>query len=601
MQLLSTTLGIIAAAAVPAFLVLYFLKRRYETAIVPSTKLWREALSALHADRPWQRLRTSLLFFLQLLAILSLVFAAFRPASRTNLPAEMVVVIDCSGSMQAVDVSPSRFEHARAEAAKILSALPEGGRFTLIAAGRQAEIAVSRTADRVQAKHALDALKPQNGNAAMDEALQLAAALRRETGAGVAVLSDRYEGESAVWCGGTGANRAVETFTSSRVNGQLQALTVVRSYGFAGSVSAECRADGRLVDAREEELALNGTAVFYWKNLPSDAKKLNVRLTGADALALDNEAYCVVTSGRTQKALLVADQNVFLEAVLKLREDVELYKQKPGGSEALKGYDLYVFDGTAPETIPTDGSVILFDPPSEIAGLKPVAGDGGALEASTGTGVAAMLSNVDIGKVQLAKSRPFTLSAEWQPLAWLEGKPAIAYAESGGKRLIAFGFDLHDSNLPLLKEFPILMQNMLSWVLSDATGGITEVKAGGSVPLLPNALTAKIDITKPSGGTVHAAPPFPAAPFEGTDELGVYAVKQYDNAGRELTSAGSSFAVNASTATESDLGVRDALPEMAGGAGNGAAAAASMNWWLLAAGVALALMLAEWLVMRYGR
>lgn len=600
MQLLSVLLGSIAAVSIPAFLVLYFLKRRHEAVSVSSTQLWREALSTLHADKPWQRLRTSLLFFLQLAAILLLVFAAFRPVTNSNLPAEMVIVIDVSGSMQATDVSPSRFEKARSEASRIISSLPEGGRVTLIAAGAHPLVLVSRTADRLQARAALDALKTENGESRMDEALQLAAALSRETGAGLEVLSDRYEGGKAYWCGGDGANRAVEKLSASRVNGKMQALTVVRSYGFEGRVTAECRADGKLLDAREEQLSLNQTAVFYWTNLPQDVKELNVRLTGGDALALDDGADCVVSAGGTKKVLLVSDKNVFLEAVLKLREDVELYKQAAGSSEALKGYDLYVFDGTAPKELPKDGGMILFNPSGEAGSLKVADAAGGALSAATGTGVSALLQDVDISQVKLAKAKTFTLPSGWQPLAWLGGSPAIATAEIGGQRLAAFGFDLHDSNFPLLKEFPILMGNLLSWELSDATGGVTEVNAGGSVPLLPNALATRIDVVTPSGSAVQAAPPFPAAPFAGTDTLGVYSVRQYASDGKEIASARSSFAVNASTATESDLLAKEPLPEIAGG-GGGVREEACVNWWLFAAAAALVLVLAEWLVTRYGR
>ena len=600
MRFLSVVLGSAAALAIPAFLVLYFLKRRYETTVVPSTRLWREAISSLHADRPWQRLRTGLLFFLQLAAILLLVFAVFRPVSGTQLPQEMVVVLDCSGSMQATDVAPSRFEQAKTEAARILDGLPSGGRITVIAAGARAELVLSRAADRVEARRVLASLRPENGNGAMTEALELASALSRETGAGVAVLSDRYSGGSAVTIGAGGANRAVETISASRVNGQLQALTVIRSYGFTGTVAAECRADGKLVDVREAELPLGDTAVLYWANLPQDARQLNVRLVGQDALAPDDSADCVVTAGETKKVLLVTGGNAFLEAALKLREDVELYKQAPSDGAELKGYDLYVFDGDVPEQLPQDGGVIAFQPSGKLDGLEAAESQGGALSAATGTQAASLLRNVDPGKIKLAKAAAFTLSGQWQPLVWLNDKAAIAVCEQGGQRVAAFGFDLHDSNLPLLKEFPILMQNLLTWIMSDVTGGVSMVSAGNSVPLLPHALSARIEVLTPSGASVAAAPPFPAAPFAGTGELGVYEVRQYGPDGKELSAARSGFAVNFPTSTESDLAAVEPLPALAG-AGEGPRAVAVTNWWLIAAAAAFALVLGEWLVTRYGR
>ena len=600
MQFLSVALGIASSVALPAFLVLYFLKRQYEVLPVPSTRLWREALSQLHADRPWQKLRSSLLFFLQLAAILLLIFSAFRPVTRSGVPAEMVIVVDASGSMQARDLSPDRFGAAKAEALKLLDALPEGGRLTLIAVGRTPVILLSRAADRLQARRVIEGMRCENGGAAMDEALQLAAALRRETGAGIAVISDRYQGKAAIPTLGEGTNRAVEAVAASKVKGQLQALSVIRSYGFAGAVTVECRADGRLVDAREIEFLADSAQTVYWNNLPNDAKALNVRLKGVDALSLDDSADCVIASGRAIKALLVTKQNVFLEAALKLREDIELFKQSPDTLDSPKGYDLYVFDGLLPKALPNDGSIIVFNPAIAVDGLEQSQGGGGTLAAAQSAQAASMLQHIDIGKARLAKSMALTLSGGWQPLVFLGDKAVVAVREQNGGRQVVLGFDLHDSNLPMLKEFPILMQNMLSWALSDATGGVSGVIIGDPVPLLPHALATKINVVTPSGAVEQAAPPFPVAPFEQTDVPGIYEVRQYGSDGKEIANARASFAVKASHG-ESDLCAVEQLPVMDNAKGGSATQAGSTNWWLYVALAAMALVLIEWLVMRYGR
>ena len=70
-------------AAVPICIVLlYFLKLRREPVEVPSTYLWSRTIEDLHVNSLLQRLRRSLLLFLQLLAVALAAIALFRPGVR---------------------------------------------------------------------------------------------------------------------------------------------------------------------------------------------------------------------------------------------------------------------------------------------------------------------------------------------------------------------------------------------------------------------------------------------------------------------------------------------------------------------------------------
>ena len=53
----------------PAIIALYFLKLKRQPLSVPSTYLWSRTIEDLHVNSLWQRLRQSLLLFLQLLLI----------------------------------------------------------------------------------------------------------------------------------------------------------------------------------------------------------------------------------------------------------------------------------------------------------------------------------------------------------------------------------------------------------------------------------------------------------------------------------------------------------------------------------------------------
>ena len=117
MTLLTPLFGLLALLAIP-ILLLYMLKLRRQEVKVSSTLLWQMLLEDRQANVPWQKLRRNLLLLVQLLILAALIFALLRPAlpSDTIGNAEVIVVLDASASMQATDVSPSRFDAAKDEA-----------------------------------------------------------------------------------------------------------------------------------------------------------------------------------------------------------------------------------------------------------------------------------------------------------------------------------------------------------------------------------------------------------------------------------------------------------------------------------------------------
>src|ERR671927_198019 len=82
-----------AALAIPALLILYFLKLRRREVPISSTFLWKKAIQDLQVNSPFQRLRRNLLLLLQLLLLILLCLALMRPVANFKRGAGKLTVI----------------------------------------------------------------------------------------------------------------------------------------------------------------------------------------------------------------------------------------------------------------------------------------------------------------------------------------------------------------------------------------------------------------------------------------------------------------------------------------------------------------------------
>jgi hypothetical protein len=149
------------AGLIGIIVLLYVLRLKRREHVVSSTMLWQSALRDLQANSPWQKLRSSLLMWLQIAFLVLAVLALVRPALRvlTSGGQNIAIIVDASGSMAATDVNPSRFERARAEANRLINALSTGDSATVISAGSQTRVLASLTSDKNVLKRAISVLE----------------------------------------------------------------------------------------------------------------------------------------------------------------------------------------------------------------------------------------------------------------------------------------------------------------------------------------------------------------------------------------------------------------------------------------------------------
>ena len=116
-----------AMIAVPiAIFALYFLKLKRQPLEVPSTYLWTKVIEDLHVNSLWQRLRQSLLLFLQLALVALAILALLRPGweGESLTGAKFIFLVDKSASMSSTDVEAgNRLTAAKTRVAALIGGM----------------------------------------------------------------------------------------------------------------------------------------------------------------------------------------------------------------------------------------------------------------------------------------------------------------------------------------------------------------------------------------------------------------------------------------------------------------------------------------------
>ncbi len=196
MSLLSPlTALLVAGVAVPALLLLYFLKLRRKEVWIGSTMLWSKVVEDLQANTPFQRLRASWLLFLQFLLLLALLLALARPIFGTRQGEggqRVILLVDVSASMGARETRApagsdpkddasgepvTRLDRAKGSAIEMLDRLKRSGdevQVMVVAFATRARIAQTFTSDLRFARAAIDALQVLEEPGLLGPALRLA-------------------------------------------------------------------------------------------------------------------------------------------------------------------------------------------------------------------------------------------------------------------------------------------------------------------------------------------------------------------------------------------------------------------------------------------
>ncbi len=489
---LAAPLGFLGLLSIIGLILIYILKPKYQDKKVASTYIWKLSLKYAKRKVPWQWLRSSLLFFIQLLIFVIFAFMLTRPsvasASSSN-EREKIVILDASASMTAEIGSTTPFERAKQEITSLADAtIKSGNKFTVIVAADEAYFAVRETESagfvRQKLSEADCALTEPNLNAAVELAENV---LEENPHAEVHLYTDhKYEDSGKVIVHNMAKkewNLAISGVTASRVNGKYVFAAEIADFGKAAEFSVGLNVDGKAQVPKIASCDKNGTTTVVWDNLNiTSYEKAKVMLQSvSDSFIYDNEYSLINSKAELFKVQLVSKDPGFLQRSLVVAGNCDITAVNETTPAKTSGFDMYVYDGELPEEKPTDGTVWFINPPYEGQSGNMLETEWGIsfsgqhvgkfnLSASGGTSETynTIMRSVSVANILVTEYSEIETYDGYESIILCEGKPMLLAKNGDGLKTLVLAFDIHKSDIAINPYYPILVKNICSYALTPA-------------------------------------------------------------------------------------------------------------------------------------
>ncbi len=535
-------LGLLGLIGVPILIIIYIIKNKYMEQTIASTYVWTVSERFLKRKRPISVIAGIISLILQILAVIFISFSVAHPVILYPGQAyDYYLIVDASGSMMFKTEESSRFEEAKAYAEEIVLSASDGSSYT-IAFATDSVTVFDKTTDKEKAIENIRGLSTSAVTLNKVETLNKAQEIFSENpSANIYFLTDEEYSSN---------NVKVVDFSGEEVNHSLHDLTfseIDNGYNLSGQISTNDLAeitltldifvnDSTTANKTAEITLTEGNAPFSFDFSGELFTKIKAVIREEDSLKNDNEFVLYnIQKSNEYKTIVVSEKPFFVQSFIEIVNG-QVTTVKPSEYETnleyQKGYELYVFDGYSPAGMPTDGAVWFFNISTDVpnSGFSVqstetfLTHDYLTLTDSTETVVETLTKNIS-GSEQIAISKfyKYGRSRLFTTLYTCKGIPVIFTGVNAyGYRQVVFAFDLHDTNFPVLYDFPVLMNNLWSYSFPEVVEKVV-YDAGEEVTVnaIPNV--SSIKVVAPSGSSSYLEMKNGASIFV-PEEVGVYTI-----------------------------------------------------------------------------
>jgi len=610
-------LMMIAGGAASVTVVLYILKLRRRAVPVPFARIWDAVFRDRQATELFSKLRRllSLLFQLALLALLIFALGDPKPKQALLEGRHLVVLVDGSASMKAIDVKPSRIEAAKVEVKKLVRGLGSADRALIVQMGALPSPLSTMSSDVTELDPAIDSLRASDTRADLERGLSFALdSLRGLPKAEIVVVSDGVLGDVTdiarhvdlgktslkfLPIGKSGANVAISEFSVRRYpldrSRSEVMLEVANTNDRTAQIELTLLGDGAIIDVSRFALGPNERVPRYYQDLAGASRTLEAKIRFADGhaddLPADDHAFALMPERHRARVLVISKGNTYLEAALLLDEYLDVTTVAPGKPLPSEHFDVAILDGVADALPDTVGAALYLNPPEGGVPLKL-----GARLTDFGFDTwdkkSSILRFLALGDVQVADGRALTPSAGDRVLGASDQGPILVAGARSGHPFVALGFDPRNSDLVLRVAWPLFVLNAINSFVEEDTSYVSSFRTG-EVWRIPAPSSVDSATVIDPHGVQHVVPVKEGRAVYLGEEAGFYKL----SAGSGSDAVSSEFAANLSDLAESritpqaelSLGKQKAASVSIGAPGS------KRELWVYLLAVVLGLSLIEWI------
>ena len=515
MNFLSPTSLFLFGLAIP-IVALYILKLRRRREPVSTLMFWEELFRERQTTSLFQRLKHLLSLLLQLLFLALLVLSIARPqfAFITKSARQLVLIVDQSASMNAVEDDTdgrTRLEVAKESALRSVDSLRFMDEMTVISSHTRPVIHIPFTNHQKSLREAINGIQPTDISTNLEPAYDLAYAIAQtKPNPEIVIFSDfqsiseellakfKSKTEQAedtekpdpeikhhlIQIGKANDNVGITKFRvrKSLVNAfdYQTLLRVVNASEEEKKFNVELYFNENLFDVRPYTLAPGESKSEIFSNFAFEGGKLKAVLDIQDPLVSDNIAYATLPKRDLIPVLLVTAENPFLQKALAVDEQIQLTVLTPTeyetdvlpesvNSQAKKDYQVVIFDRYSPPTL-SDGNYMFIYPPAVDASETATA----ELKWNIGEALATpiitdwerthpILQHVHLENVQIGTAYHVTPPSTAQVLARSFESPVLFIDVNPNRKIVFAAINILESDLPLRIAFPVIIANTIQW------------------------------------------------------------------------------------------------------------------------------------------
>lgn len=506
-----------AALALIPLAAVYFIRTKPRRQPVNAFFLWQRVFQQKAASSLFQKLRNLLSLLLIALAFLASILALTRPRFDDGETPDLLIIIDCSASMQGTAEGKNRLDTAKEIASSWVTALSGSQRAAIASVADKLEYHANLTTRTRRLSEALDSISASdlalNPHALAELSLLTSASADSTSKTRILFLTDRHSPEMEIPAG-------VEILSVGKDDGNIGITAADLRWNAPGEATLFTTLTSTFPKEREIELEVvsagseESIARLFTIKLPANGQasesiaisSINpgpwlLRAIIQDSLDIDNSAPIGLNSPQAIPVQVKAQNPFFFNQV------ISAFSRADSLFEPIDDFArLSLSQGNPPDT----DTAVVFAP----AGESPFWTKIGAEIAPGPPEIIApdhpLLSRVDPALLTFDGARELTApTGAVVILAHADGTPLLYTISTGGKAAVVFNFDPSQNEFFVSPWFPVFVHDAAvlltgrdnSFPSSAATGAEIEIpgtEATGTATFLKSKASEKIPFHTPA-------------------------------------------------------------------------------------------------------